>query len=202
MPFHSILVVDPNPESARQICGTLGALGYRVQTAGTSAAAVDRATRGNFDVSIVSEALPDGDGAALFHRLTPLQRGMKGVLLAGAGNLNSVWKAVSAGMSRVLTRPVDFDQLLPLVESGMIAPSASPGPESPMNTYDEFSIAELTSEDIRYTLSREELVSVIRSVDYPFAGKDRLQFFDRDTLERVAHLVRRWCQSRCCVVQS
>jgi DNA-binding NtrC family response regulator len=200
MPFHSILVVDNNPDSARQISTTLGALGYHVQVAGSGEAAVNQACRKNFDVTIVSESLPDGDGASVFGRMTPLQRGMKGVLLVASGNLNSVWKAVSAGMSRVVTRPVDFDQLLPVVESGTIHKTASTGPESPMNTFDEYSISELTSEDIRYNLSREELVSVICSVDYPFAGKDRLQFFDRDTLERVAHLVRRWCQARCCAV--
>ncbi|MFO1094004.1 MAG: hypothetical protein U0992_11940 [Planctomycetaceae bacterium] len=40
------------------------------------------------------------------------------------------------------------------------------------------------------------MIEVIRSVEYPFVGKDRLEFFDRDTLERVAHLVRRWCRNR------
>jgi hypothetical protein len=37
---------------------------------------------------------------------------------------------------------------------------------------------------------------VIRSVEYPFAGKDRLEYFDRDTLERVVCLVRRWSCNR------
>jgi len=53
-------------------------------------------------------------------------------------------------------------------------------------------ISTLSDDQIRQAMSVEELIAVIRSVDYPFAGKDRLEYFDRDTLERVVCLVRRW----------
>jgi hypothetical protein len=53
-------------------------------------------------------------------------------------------------------------------------------------------ISTLTDEQIRHSMSDAELISVIRSVEYPFAGKERLEYFDRDTLERVVCLVRRW----------
>lgn len=53
-------------------------------------------------------------------------------------------------------------------------------------------IAALSDEDIRGLMSKGELIQVIRSVEYPFAGKERLEYFDRDTLERVVCLVRRW----------
>jgi hypothetical protein len=45
-------------------------------------------------------------------------------------------------------------------------------------------------------LSNFDLMRIIRAVDYPFAGKERLEYFDRDTLERVVCLVRRWSQQR------
>jgi hypothetical protein len=53
-------------------------------------------------------------------------------------------------------------------------------------------ISTLTDDQIRHSMTPEELIAVIRSVEYPFAGKDRLEYFDRDTLERVVCLVRRW----------
>ncbi|MCA9055120.1 MAG: hypothetical protein KDA75_14865, partial [Planctomycetaceae bacterium] len=93
---------------------------------------------------------------------------------------------------------IDFNQLLPIVEAPLAVAIGITDLECEMSEFDETAIAELTSEEIRYKLSREELVDIIRGVDYPFAGKERLQFFDRDTLERVVHLVRRWCQSRVC----
>jgi hypothetical protein len=57
-------------------------------------------------------------------------------------------------------------------------------------------IAALSNADIRQGLSNQELIGIIRVVEYPFAGKERLEYFDRDTLERVVCLIRRWSQQR------
>jgi hypothetical protein len=62
--------------------------------------------------------------------------------------------------------------------------------------FDLESISSLSDDDIRRVMSTSELIAVIRSVDYPFAGKERLEYFDRDTLERVVCLVRRWTCNR------
>jgi hypothetical protein len=62
----------------------------------------------------------------------------------------------------------------------------------PVRQFDLESISTLSDHDIRRVMSTSELIAVIRSVDYPFAGKERLEYFDRDTLERVVCLVRRW----------
>jgi hypothetical protein len=45
-------------------------------------------------------------------------------------------------------------------------------------------------------MTKDDLIQMIRTVDYPFAGKERLEFFDRDTLERVVCLVRRWSRKQ------
>jgi len=62
--------------------------------------------------------------------------------------------------------------------------------------FDLESISTLSDDEIRRVMSVPELIAVIRSVDYPFAGKERLEYFDRDTLERVVCLVRRWTCNR------
>ena len=62
----------------------------------------------------------------------------------------------------------------------------------PNRQFDLESISALSDDEIRRVMSTAELIAVIRSVDYPFAGKERLEYFDRDTLERVVCLVRRW----------
>jgi hypothetical protein len=87
---------------------------------------------------------------------------------------------------------------------GEIAMSAEPAvdsealPVAPAGRPSRFnlgSIAKLANDQIHGALSNAELIEIIRSVDYPFAGKDRLEYFDRDTLARVVCLVRRWsCQ--------
>jgi hypothetical protein len=62
--------------------------------------------------------------------------------------------------------------------------------------FDLESISTLSDDEIHRAMSAPELIAVIRSVDYPFAGKERLEYFDRDTLERVVCLVRRWTCNR------
>jgi hypothetical protein len=64
-------------------------------------------------------------------------------------------------------------------------------PES-VSSFDLEAISTLTDSQIHQSMTVDELIAVIRSVEYPFAGKDRLEYFDRDTLERVVCLVRRW----------
>jgi hypothetical protein len=65
-------------------------------------------------------------------------------------------------------------------------------PTQSVRSFELEAIATLTDDQIHHSMSEAELISVIRSVDYPFAGKERLEYFDRDTLERVVCLVRRW----------
>ncbi len=68
-------------------------------------------------------------------------------------------------------------------------------PDRPSCCSDLQTISELSTDEIRGSMTKDELIRIIRSVDYPFAGKERLEFFDRDTLERVVCLIRRWsCQ--------
>jgi hypothetical protein len=67
-----------------------------------------------------------------------------------------------------------------------------PAPSESVPTFDIEAISLLSDDQIHHSMTVEELIGVIRSVEYPFAGKDRLEYFDRDTLERVVCLVRRW----------
>jgi hypothetical protein len=81
--------------------------------------------------------------------------------------------------------------------TGTTLPVSSPAVASPevAMRWTQASIADLSHGQV-HALATPELIAVIRAVDYPFAGKERLEFFDRDTLERVVHLVRRWCIHR------
>jgi hypothetical protein len=136
---------------------------------------------------------------------------MLGVLVAPVANLPTVARAIGAGMSRIAPVPIDFNDLVhfltaipanrPETKTAANRPESKTAGSVPMTTtrgsvYSEDAIAELTPGDIAQRLSISDLIEVIRSVEYPFVGKDRLEFFDRDTLERVVHLVRRWCRNR------
>jgi hypothetical protein len=126
---------------------------------------------------------------------------MLGVMVSSVPNLPIVARAIGAGMSRVAPVPIDFHDLVSFLaavpaNSESTRPQMSVTMTSQTGAFSEDTIAELTPGDISQRLTLSELIEVIRSVEYPFAGKDRLEFFDRDTLERVVHLVRRWCRNR------
>ncbi len=69
-----------------------------------------------------------------------------------------------------------------------------PKTDAPPLLFSVKSISRLSRSQVS-SLEEPELVALIRAVEYPFAGKERLEFFDRDTLVRVAHLVCRWCRN-------
>ncbi len=203
MPLRPILIVDHDRTSASRIVSTLAALGYHVELAVTSTTALKQARQHDYSLAIVSESLPDGRGVLLFRKMRQLRSGIRGILLTTVGNLATVCDALTAGMHRVLMRPVDFEELLPAVEHVRLTqpPLAGSPPQTSVSRSPDFdvaSIASLSSATITDSLSRAELIGIVRSVDYPFAGKERLEGFDRDTLVRLAFLVRRWCISQSC----
>lgn len=196
-----ILIVDSDLNVCTSVSRTLTGLGYGLDVAYDSEEARGLARRNRYAVGLFGESLTDGDGIALFRELCPEQKGMLGVLVATVPNLPIVARAIGAGMSRIAPVPIDFHDLASFLTAVPTNPASARIPPAVTSTpqpaaFSEDAIAELTPGDISQRLTLGELIEVIRSVEYPFAGKDRLEFFDRDTLERVVHLVRRWCRNR------
>ncbi|MEW4528021.1 MAG: response regulator [Maioricimonas sp. JB045] len=193
-----ILLVDSDLTACNAISRTLSALGYGVDVAYDGDGARILARQGDYAIGLIGQNLSDTDGVKLFLELRDRQAKMLGVLMSKAANLYTVATAIGAGMSKVLTKPVDFQEVLPLLEgeSAASAEAANGHPVPAGPRYNEELIAELPAQMIEYEMTDRELIDVIRSVEYPFAGKDRLEYFDRDTLVRVVHLIRRWCRNR------
>lgn len=200
-----ILLVDSDLTVCTSISRTLAGLGYGLDVAYDADEARRLAKKHRYALGLFGEQLTDGDGVKLYAELRRIQREMSGVLVAGVANLYTVAKAIGAGMTRVLPVPLDFRELVEFIaesqpEQPMTAPSAvteaASSDAAAKAVFTEETIAELSPREIADAMSVGDLIAVIRSVDYPFAGKERLEFFDRDTLERVVHLVRRWCRNR------
>lgn len=195
-----ILLVESDLTICNSISRVLAGLGYGLDVAYDAAEARTLAQQRHYSLGLFGDRLSDGDGVQLFEEMRQLQQKMAGVLVTAVGNLYTVSKAIGAGMLRVLCKPLDFGELVALVSFTAVASHDEHAPVAPERgrtmPFTEEQIAELTPRDIRHRLSEPDLVDIIRSVDYPFAGKERLEYFDRDTLERVVHLVRRWCRNR------
>ena len=148
--------------------------------------------------SVIGTPLEGVDGVELFTELRERQARIRGMLVANNPTRKVRTAAHEAGLE-VVSRPVDVNVLIPWL-------AAANGPMSGSHLakkegfqpehLDESSIGRLSDAEIRDEMSDAELIRVIRGVEYPFAGKERLETFDRDTLVRVVLLVRRWCMNR------
>jgi ActR/RegA family two-component response regulator len=195
-----ILIVESDLAASGAISRTLAGLGYGLDIAYDADQARSLARQNRYAITLIDERLSDGDGVKLYEDLHRVQQDMAGVLVSAVANLYTVAKAIGAGMARVLSKPVDFQELLAFIDGQSDPTPRSEEPRLMNSTCDvdvrEEAIAELSPRDISQRLSDADLIQIIRTVDYPFVGKDRLEYFDRDTLERVVHLVRRWCRNR------
>lgn len=201
-PAFRVLVVDSDLNLCSSLSRTLTGLGYALDVAYDADGAQSLARQNRYAVGLIGERITDADGVALFRDLCHSQPGMLGVLVTSVANLPTVARAIGAGMSRIAPVPIDFRDLvqflttIPMHSTASGPSAAAPVRAAQVGAFSEDAIADLTPGDISQRLSINDLIDVIRSVEYPFAGKDRLEFFDRDTLERVVHLVRRWCRNR------
>lgn len=200
-----ILIVDSDRDCVARLVDLLTPLPFTVVVAFDQLHAYEISLQNTIDLYLIAHGLSDGNGIKLFARLLQTQHGLTGVLLARHVDLRVIYEAIGAGFQHVLPKPIDADQFFTVLSEtfGQIPENSTVSELQAIKEYtmnlpqpDLEAIAMLTSQDIRERMTTPELIAVIRSVDYPFAGKERLEYFDRDTLERVVCLVRRWSQQR------
>lgn len=200
-----ILIVESDRCAAAEIAELLGGLPAELYFAGSRSEAVELSLRARFSLCLISHGLSDGSGLPLLREVFGPAEKTQGLLLSRQPDLWVIQQALEAGYSAVLGKPPDTAQLAEVLRglfgdaSGCVESPPAPRisqPAGPADLPELSEIASLSNSDIRQRLSTEELIGIIRAVEYPFAGKERLEYFDRDTLERVVCLVRRWSQQR------
>jgi signal transduction histidine kinase/ActR/RegA family two-component response regulator len=114
----TILVVEDDGDTRTVLRYMLETEGARVEEAGCGAEAVAAAQRGGFDVVLCDIGLPDIDGMEVARRLRAtagLDR-IRLIALSGYGQAEDVRQAIAAGFDAHVTKPVNLDQLLAMLE--------------------------------------------------------------------------------------
>lgn len=205
MSCRRILIVESDRRVSEMLAELLAGFPAELHFASSRSEAMEVSLCGRFPLCLISHGLSDGNGLPLFPDVFRVADRATGVLLSQHPDLWVIQQALEAGYAAVLGKPPDRQQLAGVLRRvfGNVTESWQPG----CSTASEFSsvqfdlpglaeIAGFSNADIRERLSKAELIGIIRAVEYPFAGKERLEYFDRDTLERVVCLVRRWSQQR------
>jgi len=113
-----ILIVEDNDDSAEMLSTLLRLNGYDTRTAADAGAALDLAGTFVPHVVLCDIGLPGVDGYELAVRLRQLQgRRCRLVALTGYGQVEDRKRAADAGFDHHLTKPVEPDALLALLES-------------------------------------------------------------------------------------
>src|SRR5450830_1146678 len=163
-----ILVVDDEPDLRTLYELTLLREGYRVETAGNLAEALQHLGERRFDVVITDMRLPDGLGLELIQQLRAQQRPERCVVITAYGSAENAVESLKAGAFDYLTKPVDLKQFRSVIASAVQDPASratpvgrvgSPPPES-----SDAVLRRLVGESSSMRGVKERIVKVARSM--------------------------------------
>ncbi len=118
----SILVVDDDPDTCRNLADILSDLGYHVDTAADGYAALELIRRHPYDVALLDYKMPGMDGLTLYRQIKRLRSGTVAIVVTAYAGGGTAEEALHAGAWQVLSKPVDFTKLLKLVGEALGQP--------------------------------------------------------------------------------
>ena len=120
-----ILVVDDDRGNCAILSQMLRSLGYDVDVAYEGQSALKLAQTNSYTLALLDYQMPEMNGVELFERMRAIQPDVVGVFLTGHATINTVYPAIDVGIDRVLAKPVDFAELLPIIEQHVGRPDSS-----------------------------------------------------------------------------
>ncbi len=116
----TILVVDDDADTCRNMADLFGDRGYAIETAESGDAALVKAHQQAFDLGLLDLRMPGMDGLTLCRHLKRLQPPIVTMIVTAYGGSEIDKEARAAGARHVLLKPVDFPRLLALVAKALV----------------------------------------------------------------------------------
>lgn len=184
-----ILVVDDDHDTCANLSDILTDLGYQVETAHDGPSALELVRQVPFDVALLDLKMPGMDGLTLYREIKRLRSGTVAIIVTAHATSEKAASALQAGAWQVLGKPVDFGQLLPLVDSAAQQPLV-------MVVDDDHELCEnlwdlLRERDMRVCIAHDEQEAAERLADRDFKVALIDMKLPRGDGSRVFGLVRR-----------
>lgn len=112
----AILCVDDDPDTCASLSDILADLGYRVDVAYDGASALQLIEHDGYGLALLDYLMPGMDGLELYRRIAVLRPGLVGVFVTAFAASGLGEAALEAGVRRVLLKPINFGELIPLIE--------------------------------------------------------------------------------------
>ncbi|MCR9296591.1 MAG: response regulator [bacterium] len=111
----SVLVVDDDEDIRNNIQDILTDQGYQTDAAQDGVSALEMVRRCPYDVALLDYKMPGMDGATLCREIKLLRPDLTTIMVTACAGHDGIRLAQEAGTWRVLYKPVDVAQLLPIV---------------------------------------------------------------------------------------
>src|SRR6266496_4184044 len=118
----SILVVDDEVDTCRNLSDILTDLGYGVDVAHDGLTALEMVRQKPYDVALLDLKMPGMDGLTLYREIKKLRSGTVAIVVTAYAGGDTKAEALAAGAWQVLSKPVDFSKLLALVDEALGQP--------------------------------------------------------------------------------
>src|SRR5579884_2242275 len=118
----SILVVDDEVDTCKNLSDILTDLGYRVDIAHDGLTALDLVRRNAYDLALLDLKMPGMDGLTLYREIKKLRGGTVTIIVSAYASTETTEEALAAGAWQVLPKPIDFPKLLKLVDEAIDQP--------------------------------------------------------------------------------
>jgi CheY-like chemotaxis protein len=118
----SILVVDDDVDTCRNLSDILADLGYHADSAHDGPSALALVRKNHYDVALLDLKMPGMDGLTLYREIRRLRADTVAIIVTAYAGHNTKEEALAAGAWQVLPKPVDFPKLLRLVDQALGQP--------------------------------------------------------------------------------
>jgi len=116
MSLARVLVVDDDRSCAEIVAQLLRNNGCSVDVAWDGQAALELVTQNSYALIVLDYQMPGMDGVEVYRRAVELRPGLPALLVTAYPRIDVVYPAIDARFERVLAKPVNSQELVPLVE--------------------------------------------------------------------------------------
>src|SRR5262249_50114668 len=118
----SLLVVDDEVDTCRNLSDILTDLGYHVDIAHDGPSALDLVRQTPYDVALLDLRMPGMDGLTLYREIKKLRADTVAIVVTAYAGSGTADEALTAGAWQVLPKPVELPRLMGLVDEALNQP--------------------------------------------------------------------------------
>ncbi len=118
----SILVVDDEIDTCRNLSDILTDRGYRVDTAFDGLSALDLVRENAYDIALLDLKMPGMDGLTLYREIRKVRSATVALVVTAYASKATAEEALAAGAWQVLPKPVDLSRMLTLMDEALDQP--------------------------------------------------------------------------------